>query len=352
MLSLVRALAFFALLVSPSVAAIAATTASPVREATSRHITLLDYARARSSSARAFNAQPLERFVPAAVMAPEAAQVLRSTSPDAYLLYVSAIAPSGAGSVNVYPGWVHTARPPLIGKISGLDSPSSLAVDRFGTLYVCQTDVNAPVLVFPFLSREPARKLKTEGTLPVSVAVAPNGTVYVSTAQNGSLGAAILVYPPGATSPAMHFDNLAGDAVSSLQSDDRGDVYFAAVSIGSPGYIGELAARGVHRFLSFSTDDPVSNIELDAVGNVLALSDSGGLTVYSHASGKVLERLNVPEFQSLGFSNTHHAFYASSGEIAEYAYPSGKRLYSITSLAADDTFGLATFPRAPYPLVR
>jgi hypothetical protein len=344
MLSLVRALACFALLLSPGFAASAATTAP--------HMTLRDYARTRNTSARAYSARPLTHFVPTAVMAPQAARVLTSDAADAYLLYVSAIAPSGTGSVDIYPGWVHSSRPPLIGKISGLDSPSSLAVDRFGTLYVCQTDVNAPVLVFPFLSREPARKLETEGTLPVSVAVAPSGTVYVSTAQFGNLGAGVLVYPPGATSPTMRFRGLAGDAVSSLQSDDRGDVYFSAVSIGSPGYIGELAARAVHRFLSFTNDAPVSNIELDAVSNVLALTDGGGLTVYAHASGKILETLNVSESQSLGFSNTHHAFYASDGAISEYAYPSGTRLYTITSLAADDTFGLATFPRAPYPLVR
>ncbi len=349
---LLRALAIFALLLPVSNAAAgAATTRSFARETAPRRTTLLEYVRARAVTVGSFEkAKARVASIPRAVILPEAAAFSVNHNSDAYLLYVSTVTPEGAGSVNIYPGWVHSSNPPLVGKISGLDTPSSLAIDRFGTLYICQTDVNAPVLVFPFGAREPARKLETEGTLPVAVTVAPDGTVYVSTAQYGNLGARILTYPPGATKPAIHVAGLAGDAVASLRSDERGNVFFAADFIDSPGYVGELAPRAIHHIVNFGNDSQVSSIELDALGNVLALGGAGALTVYNHASGAALETLSVPEFQSLSFSQTFHAFYAASGTITKYAYPSGNRLGTIASLAADNTFGIATFPRAPYAL--
>lgn len=280
-------------------------------------------------------------------MAPEAAAFVRHGK-DAFVLYVSTIAPDGAGSVNVFPGWIHGSHPPAIEKITGLDTPSALAVDRYGTLYICQTDVGAPVLVFPFLERKPALKLETEGTLPVSVTVAPDGTVYVATAQYGDSAAQLLLYPPGATKPAFHTGTLAEDAVASLRSNARGNVLFAADFIDSPSYVGELARRSVRRIVSFANDTQVTHIELDAFGNILALDDAGELTIYGRNSGAALATLNVPENQSLTFGRTYGAFYAASGTIAKYAYPSGDRLDTITSLEADETFGVATFPRVPY----
>ena len=338
------------LLPATSATAGAATTGSPVAEAGPKRMTLLDYARAQAKAAATdvTRAGRVARLTPVADYAPQAASFLQRRSAAAYLLYVSAISPSGAGSVNVYPGSVHGSHPPLIGKISGLDSPSSLAIDRFGALYVCQTDVNAPVLVFSFLSRKPDRELKTDGALPVAVTVAPSGTVYVSTAQNGSLSASILVYPPGATHPAMRIHELAGDAVASLQSDEAGHVYFAADFVDSQGYIGELATHGVRSFVHFPDDTQATSIELDAAGNVLALKDDGTLTVYAHASANVLGVRSAPDAQSLTFGNTRRAYFTASGTIAKYSYPGGALLETITSLAADNTFGLATFPRAPY----
>ena len=339
---LLRALAIFALL-APGLNAAAGAATTP------RRATLLEYVHARAAGPGAFEASRLRAaLVPRAELLPQAAAVSANRNSDAFLLYVSTITPAGVGSVNIYPGWIHGSHPPLIGKISGLDTPSSLAVDRFGTLYICQTDVNAPVLVFPFGARQPSRKLNTEGTLPASVTVAPDGTVFVSTAQFNNLDARILTYPAGATKPAVHVGGLAGDAIASLRSDARGNAFFAADFIGAPGYVGVLEPRTIHRVVSFVDDSQVLNIELDALGNVLALGGFGTLTVYNHASGAPLETLTVPEFQSLSFSQTFHAFYAASGTITKYAYPSGNRLDTIASLAADNTFGIATFPRAPY----
>ena len=138
--------------------------------------------------------------------------------------------------------------------------------------------------------------------------MAPDGTVSVSTAQYGNRSASILTYPPGATKPASSVGQLAGDAVASLQTNDRGNVFFAADFIDAPGYVGELGARAVRRIVNLGDDTQVTN------------------------------------------SQTYSAFYAASGIITKYAYPGGARLDTITSLAADNTFGIATFPRVPYAL--
>ncbi len=274
--------------------------------------------------------------------------MLGSRVPNLYLLYVSAIPQSGAGFIDVYPGWIHAAHPPVLERIGGLDSPTSLAVDRSGTLYICQTGVGAPVLVFPFLASKPALKLDTKGTLPVSVAVAPNGTVFVSTAQNGNDTPGLLVYPPGATKPAMAFSQLAGDAVSSTRVDALGDVYYLGDFLGYGDYVGELKSRSTRHVVDFADATPVTGMALDADDNVLAENIDGRLTVYAHAKGSVLERLSIDGIEALNFNDDYSALYAADGLVYEYSYPAGHPIEEITSLAADDTFGLATYPQAPY----
>ena len=92
------------------------------------------------------------------------------------LLYVSGVATgSSKGSVDVYLA-NFMGRYPRVGRITGIDNPFELAIDRAGMLYVAQNDPGAPILVFPFASPHPSLMLDTNGADVTSVAPLPNAT--------------------------------------------------------------------------------------------------------------------------------------------------------------------------------
>ena len=333
---LVRALTSCVLLAASFVYAGAAVRAgaSPVRAPAP--LTLTEFARTRTHP-------PAQRFEPRAALAAGAETTALCRLGRAYLLYVSAIDPDGAGHVDVFLG--SAKQHPLLGRITGLDDPSNLAVDAGGRLYVVQTDVDAPVLVFPFGAKKPSLALRTLGNVAVAVAVGPSGTVFVSTANANGRSAKILVYPPGASLPVRQFDNLAGDAVAALQTDDAGNVYYSRDFVGFGNDISELTTAGVKRSL-LAFNDPVTGFQLDRAGNLVVLAD--GIGIYAHDSGRLLALLGSGFAQSLAIDPGERSLYAAAGVVSEYAYPSGTPLGAITALAGDETFGLATFPAPPH----
>jgi len=312
-------------------------TADPLSVRAPVHATLAEFARTRTRPSN-------ERFVPRAWFS-QAALTLRGRSAVPYALYVSAIEPSGAGVVDIFAAGRSGAHPPLIGQVTGLNSPSNIAIDLHGTLYVCQTNAGAPVLLFPLGAKTPSLALQTLGNLPVAVAVSPAGTVFVSTANANGLSAKILVYAPGKTLPAKQFSSLAGDAVGALQTDEHGNVYFAGDFMGAGNYIGEVSTAGAGRSL-LKLSAPATGLELDRAGNLLA--QTSALGIYAHESGQLLRTLSEGGAQSISFDVSEGSIYTATGTIRQYAYPSGALLQTITTLAADETFGIATSPPAPH----
>ena len=330
------------------------TRATTLSVPVARPPTIVDFARSQIAAWRARDErerltgrrESRTAYEPFATLAPSARRAL--SIGNLYLLYVSADAAYGTpGFVNVYPGWVRGPNPPRLGTIAGLDAPTALAFDRFANLYVCQTDVGAPVLIFPFAASKPSAKLDPQGRTPVSIAIAPSGTAYVSTANTPpDLPASILVYPPGATSPARHLDMM-GDAIVSLRTDSEGNLYFTDVFVGVGSFTGEIdgSAR------TTIGPAPLFDFDLDGAGNLLGDNGFGTtleMFVYSRA-GTVLHTLLIAE-QLRGFANTRGAFYALSDAHALNlrAYPGGALLDSITALEAYQSFGIATLPRPPY----
>jgi len=94
-----------------------------------------------------------------------------------------------------------------LGVLTGLNSPQGMTVDRKGNLYVANTN-GSDVLVFPRGATSPSRTLADPNEGPSDVAVAPDGTVYVSNETNDSFtGGSVSIYPPGANAPAETLTN-------------------------------------------------------------------------------------------------------------------------------------------------
>ena len=155
-----------------------------------------------------------------------------------------------------YPGGVHVYGSRAIGLITtitrGIDEPSALAFDRFGTLYVANagdntvsgyaTGKSAPVRRYTNGVAKPGDLaagaslyvLNTKGTgsvtnysrstgrlrqtvtlgihMPYEVAVDPSNNLYVE--NDSRVGGSITVYPPGAASPSR---SLSFGSLSSVQ---------------------------------------------------------------------------------------------------------------------------------------
>ena len=182
-----------------------------------------------------------------------------------------------------YPGGVHVYGPRAIRLITtitdGVDEPSALAFDRFGTLYVANagdntvsgyaTGKSAPVRRYTNGVAKPVDLaagaslyvLNTKGTgsvtiysrstgrlrqtitmgihMPYELAVDPSNNLYVE--NNSRVGGSITVYPPGAASPSrsLSFGSVssvqvvAGMAVDSRSTLYVGDTYIGEFGVGT-----------------------------------------------------------------------------------------------------------------------
>ncbi len=182
-----------------------------------------------------------------------------------------------------YPGGVHVYGPRAIRLITtitgGVDEPSALAFDRFGTLYVANAGDNT-VSGYAAGKSAPARRytngvakpvdlaagaslyvLNTKGTgsvtiysrstgrlrqtitlgihMPYELAVDPSNNLYVE--NNSRVGGSITIYPPGAASPSrsLSFGSfssvqvVAGMAVDSRSTLYVGDTYIGEFGVGT-----------------------------------------------------------------------------------------------------------------------
>ncbi len=116
---------------------------------------------------------------------------LDPVSKHADLLYVSNYASS---EIEIFD---HNFR--LVGKITeGIRNPQQLAVDRFGTLYVCNIG-NSTVTEYARGSTSPTKTLSSGLPGPTGIAVTPNRTIYVS--NNSGSAMSIVKFLPGRDTP-------------------------------------------------------------------------------------------------------------------------------------------------------
>lgn len=260
------------------------------------------------------------------------------------LLYVSDIpnlsALGAPGTVNVYAAGTPSQPLSLVGQITGLDSPTRVAVDRERRVYVVQTDFGAPVLVFDRGSTHPFRALATDGELATSIALGRDDTVFVGTTST------ILVYAHGSSVPTSRLDGDFGDGINDLLADRAGNVYFDYVIIDTGGIIGMFAhgASPPDANLGFP-DSPLNAALLHDGDMVVAPLSASTIDRFERGSTVVASSFPVAFMQSFGVNRDETALYgAGAGTITTYAFPSGTPLRVLTLGTTDANFGVASSP--------
>lgn len=213
---------------------------------------------------------------------------------------------------------------------SPISHPAGLAVDPTGNVFVGDINQNGNtyVWIFPAGSILASDALWISG-VPTSIAIADDGTVYVS---NARPTATVLIYPRGARFPsAQLFDNNAvvgyGVAV-----DDRGNVYWG---------ISTRTGYQVDKFVHGSTKSINLGIALQDVPQELGFDKQGDLLV----SQPNLPAINVYELPNtlsqqfdktgtpMGFAlNKFHSIFvadAAATRVEQYVYPSGTLIKTI-----------------------
>lgn len=260
------------------------------------------------------------------------------------LLYVSDISdPSivGApGNVNVYSVGAPSQPLHLVGKITGFDSPTRVAVDREERVYVVQTDFGAPVLEFNRGATHPFRSLATDGELATSIALGHDDTVFVGTTST------ILVYAHGSSVPTSRLDGSFGDGINDVLADRSGNVYFDYVIIDTGGMIGMFAHAAGAPNLNLGFPDSPLNAALLHDGSMV-VAPLGASTIDRFPRGSTVLASSFPAafMQSFGLNRDETALYgAGAGTITTYAFPGGTPLSALSLGTTDANFGVASSP--------
>lgn len=249
------------------------------------------------------------------------------------------------GIVRIYknagsPGALH-----LVGEIAGLDSPTRVAVDRAGRVYVVETDFGAPVIVFGRGGTHPVRTLATGTELPTSIALGADGTVYVGTTST------ILVYAPGSSTPSRRLDGDFGDGINELITDRDGNLYFDYVIIDTGGIIGMFARGSTTPVgnLGFP-DSPLNAVLLRSGDMAIAPLGASSIDRFRHGSTTLAASFPVNFLQSFCANGAQSALYvAGAGTVTTYAFPAGTALHHISFGTDDANFGCAISPAPALP---
>jgi hypothetical protein len=261
----------------------------------------------------------------------------------AQLLYISDVpSPSGPGArgfVNIYKHLAPASALQLIGTISGLDAPTQITTDRFANVYVVQTDYGAPVLVFKRGATQPFRTLNTAGKLPIAIAVADDGTVYV-----GMSGSQILVYPPGSNTSTSMLQAF-GDGPNQLFLDRDGNLYFDVVVFGEVGGVIAMFPHGSTTpsgSLGFP-DSPLRAVLLHDGDMAIEPLSVDKIDSFERGSTTRTGRFAIAFAQAFCLNQAESALYgAGMGTITVYAFPNGTSLHSLSIGGVNDVnFGCA-----------
>ena len=168
------------------------------------------------------------------------------------------------------------------GKVTnGVQSPTGLAVDAAGDLFVANAAFGT-VTKYPAGSTKPSATYSKGITDPLTVAVGPDGTLYVVSYTAPGQGSTILEYPAGSTDPSLTV-KLKGDA-EGMALDKKSDLYVAYNKANNTGTIVEFAPHSskwqdLNMPLKFA-----GGLAFDEGGNIVA-SDQIAQTVDVFAMG-------------------------------------------------------------------
>jgi sugar lactone lactonase YvrE len=275
-----------------------------------------------------------------------------------HLLYVA-----DGTNVDIYHANTFAHSPRLIGQITGLEQPTGVAVDANGYLYVVQGVVGAPVLVFAPGSTTPARELDVQGAWGDNIRIGRDGDVLVATSDGGPNNSSVLVYHAADTEPyavlLAYFDGA-----FSMAPDLAGDVFYLRASGGDLGLtINEFKAHGRDTWkteldLGFNPMQQPWAIAFDHAGNLVAMDYDVNWNLFVFAPGHKKTRtfLPLPSWQGGGpmvFDQSGKTLYVGSSEagtnfVSALTYPS-LNLRAVFTLPTGQASGIAVSPAAALP---
>jgi hypothetical protein len=231
----------------------------------------------------------------------------------------------------------------LVGLITdSLSAPAGLATDNSGNLYVVNPD-NTDITVYPPGMTTPSLVLTTTQSIPAAVAVADDGTVYVSIFGQT---AAVFVYANGATTPtSMLFDGNAAQGAG-IGIDKRGNVYWGFVAANGKGQIDEFvhgAGRPINTGLIL-TLVPIA-VAFDKRDHMV-VSEASRIDIVALPHTIIRTIATTAGSYGIALNNVGYLFVADkdASQIDVYAYPQGVLTRTIAT-PNFKPFGLALAPR-------
>jgi hypothetical protein len=257
---------------------------------------------------------------------------------------------SGCGCVEVF----RQDTGALIGLIrSALSNPTGIATDTAGNLYVADNLPGGPpfrIWIFPPGSIFPTNYPLYDDENPWNVAVASDGTVYVS---NSGPVPSVYVYPPGSQIWTRQLLDVNASSGRGLAVDRRGNVYWGISTVS--GYQIDKFARGSNKpiNLGITLTQAPQFLALDQTNDDLLVSQpfKGAVDIYELPRTLIGELTLTTYFPAGVTLNKYQKLwvgenYYSSGLIEQYTYPGLKLVKSIAPPNVNPT-GLAVYPR-PY----
>ncbi len=243
----------------------------------------------------------------------------------------------------------------VIGQLtSGLVSPQGIVVDHRHRLWVANTNANN-IVAFRRGATEPFTTLNDPGYYPVSVAVAPDGTVYAGNVVglSGPPGN-VEVYARGSTTPTATLTYGDFELVLGLGVDAAGDLFVSYVPPSGPPSVVEFAKGSQTGQPMSISDTSDGDIVFDRANDLVMEDGQGTLGIWPAPWGGAPAR-TVPAFgNEPTFDRRENRVWValanfSTPQILGYDFTSGALVDTITNGFTQSAipYGVALDPAAP-----
>jgi hypothetical protein len=269
-----------------------------------------------------------------------------SAAPGKALTPLGFVIPAAAGKPLVFVGddmnnvvdiYLQTGKNKMVGQITGLNFPGSLATDASGNVYIPNSlgSAGGNVTVYaPPYTGSPMLTLGDPDGSPLAVAVSTDGVVAVVNFCNapscGFATGSVDFYPKGATTPCAMVTNRRLSDLYGGAFDDKGRLYVSAEHpTGGPAIIGEIRGEcNAKTMMALSTTNPIGpaggGIHVDRAGRI-AIAVTGG---FSSNPAEILT-FKQPTMGALGLPVWTTPLTNTADFCAfDFAFlPSGRNLY-------------------------
>jgi hypothetical protein len=271
---------------------------------------------------------------------------ISSSAKNAKLLYLASL---GTNSIGIYSQKGANQSP--MGTITdGLNYPCCMTVDDAGNLYVTNEGANN-VSVYPPGQTSPSTVYTTDLSTACDVAVAHDGTIYISNF-NGIVNGWVAVYPQGDTSKEYRLSDFGGGAPLALALDAKENLFVmydlngngsSAVNEYAPG-----ATVGTNLNLNFKFG---AGIALDKHGDVVVVQqvEPSEILVFPPGATQPSQTITEPggdQAFAIALDKRSNTLFAADDDqnvVDDFTYPAGVLRYSVAG-GFDNPSGIAVSP--------